>query len=262
MSFDAPGFIREVTLIRDQVADFEAYPFSIPAIRGLHTLKLNPRVTFLVGENGSGKSTLIEAIAVAAGLNAEGGSRNFAFSTRNTESELNQHLRLVRGIRPFRDGFFLRAESFYNAATYLDELERSGGGAYASYGGKSLHERSHGESFLALLEHRFGRDAFYVLDEPGAGPQRAGQWRLDAEVGVGPFDMPTEIGEVGVNVLSRAADVEGRLGVRQKVDVKDLVGLKGSDVVLGETRPTGFCLAHQLLPAARGRGGHHASTVT
>ncbi len=168
MSFDAPGFIREVTLIRDQVADFEAYPFSIPAIRGLHTLKLNPRVTFLVGENGSGKSTLIEAIAVAAGLNAEGGSRNFAFSTRNTESELNQHLRLVRGIRPFRDGFFLRAESFYNAATYLDELERSGGGAYASYGGKSLHERSHGESFLALLEHRFGRDAFYVLDEPEA----------------------------------------------------------------------------------------------
>jgi len=168
LSFDAPGFIREVTLIRDQVADFEAYPFSIPAIRGLHTLKLNPRVTFLVGENGSGKSTLIEAIAVAAGLNAEGGSRNFAFSTRNTESELNQHLRLVRGIRPFRDGFFLRAESFYNAATYLDELERSGGGAYASYGGKSLHERSHGESFLALLEHRFGRDAFYVLDEPEA----------------------------------------------------------------------------------------------
>jgi predicted ATPase len=169
LSFTEPGFIREAVLLREQVEDFDAYPFSIPAIHELRSLKLNPRVTFLVGENGSGKSTLIEAIAIAAGLNAEGGSRNFQFSTRSSASELHQHLRLVRGIRRPRDGFFLRAESFYNAATYLDELaQQNPTAAYASYGGRSLHERSHGESFLALLEHRFGGDAFYILDEPEA----------------------------------------------------------------------------------------------
>lgn len=168
MSFAEGAFIREVTLLREQVADFDVYPFSIPAVRNLHSLKINPRVTFLVGENGSGKSTLIEAIAVAAGLNAEGGSRNFRFSTRSSESGLYECLRLVRGIRRPRDGFFLRAESFYNAATYVDELAQGDPSAYQPYGGTSLHERSHGESFLALLEHRFGGDAFYVLDEPEA----------------------------------------------------------------------------------------------
>jgi predicted ATPase len=168
MSFAESGFIRGVTLLREQVADFDAYPFSIPALRNLHSLNMNPGVTFLVGENGSGKSTLIEAIAVAAGLNAEGGSRNFRFSTRSTESDLHASLRLVRGIRRPRDGFFLRAESFYNAATYIDELAGADPRGYESYGGTSLHERSHGESFLALLEHRFGGNGFYALDEPEA----------------------------------------------------------------------------------------------
>jgi predicted ATPase len=164
------AFIREVVLLRERIPDVNVYPFSIPALRGLSTLRLHPRVTFLVGENGSGKSTLIEAIAIAAGLNAEGGSRNFRFSTRTTESELHACLRLVRGIRRPRDGFFLRAESFFNAASYLDKLkeEDKEAGVYAAYGGRSLHEQSHGESFLALLEHRFGGESFYVLDEPEA----------------------------------------------------------------------------------------------
>jgi predicted ATPase len=170
MSFAEPGFIREVWLLRERVPDFDVYPFSIPAVRNLSSLKLSSRVTFLVGENGSGKSTLIEAIAVLAGLNAEGGSWNFRFATRSTESELHTCLRLVRSFRRPRDCFFLRAESFYNAASYLDRLveEDKERGVYNAYGGKSLHERSHGESFLALLDHRFGRDALYLLDEPEA----------------------------------------------------------------------------------------------
>jgi predicted ATPase len=163
------GFIREVTLLRDRIASFDAYPFSIPAVRHLHSLKLNPAVTFLVGENGSGKSTLIEAIAISAGLNAEGGSRNFRFSARGTESELHLYLRLVRNLRRPRDSFFLRADSFFNVATYLDELALDDGSVYDAYGGQSLHEKSHGESFLALLGHRFGGNALYLLDEPEAG---------------------------------------------------------------------------------------------
>lgn len=142
---------------------FDAYPFAIPAVKALDELAFDPKVTFLVGENGSGKSTLVEGIAVAARFNAEGGSRNFGFGTRRSESALHQYLRLVRGIRRIRDGFFLRAESFFNVAT---EVERLGVGL--SYGGVSLHEQSHGESFIALAEHRLRGDGFYIFDEPEA----------------------------------------------------------------------------------------------
>src|SRR5438046_6936328 len=110
----------------------------------------------------------MEAIAVAVGLNAEGGSRNFSFATRKSESELHQYLRVVRGLSRPRDSFFLRAESFYNAATYIDEVAGGDRSFLAAYGGSSLHEKSHGESFLALLEHRFGGDGLYLLDEPEA----------------------------------------------------------------------------------------------
>jgi predicted ATPase len=163
------SFLRSVTLLRDDVPDLEKYPFSIPSIRQLESLEFHPEVTFLVGENGSGKSTLIEALAVAAGFNAEGGSQNFRFSTRPSESELHRHLRLARGIRRPKSGFFLRAESFFNVATEIDNLD-----AAHSYGGQSLHEKSHGEAFLALVNHRFGPDGLYLLDEPEAAlsPQR------------------------------------------------------------------------------------------
>ena len=138
-------------------------------IRALeHGLALHPHVTFLVGENGSGKSTLLEAIAVAAGLNPEGGSSNFAFATRESHSELWESIRLVRGPRRPRTDFFLRAESLFTSATYLDETERTDPGALRAYGGTSLHEQSHGESFLAVLLNRFGSDGFYVMDEPEA----------------------------------------------------------------------------------------------
>ncbi|MDQ2730447.1 MAG: AAA family ATPase [Armatimonadota bacterium] len=158
-----PGLLRSITLLRDEVPDFNTYPFSIPAVRNLQTLTLNPGATFLCGENGSGKSTLIEAIAVAAGMNAEGGSRNFRFSTRPSHSNLADFLRVTRSYRRTRTEFFLRAESFFNVATEVDEL-----GVRGSYGGVSLHEQSHGESFLALVTHRFGPDGLFILDEPEA----------------------------------------------------------------------------------------------
>lgn len=162
-------FVREVVLLRERVDDWTRYPFTIPAVNRLECLALHPKVTFLVGENGSGKSTLIEAIAAAVGLNPEGGSQNLRFSTATSESDLHSILRVVRGARRPRTAFFLRAESFFNVATVVDQL-----GVQASYGGRSLHEQSHGESFLALVIERFGADGLYLLDEPEAAlsPQR------------------------------------------------------------------------------------------
>jgi len=160
------ALLRSVALKRDEVADFGAYPFAIPAIRALDELALDPHVTLFSGENGSGKSTLIEAIAVAAGFNAEGGSRHVRLSTRASESALHRHLRLVRGTRRIRDGYFLRAESFFNVATYVEQLLDPGG--LIPYGGRSLHEQSHGESFIALIKNRFGANGLYILDEPEA----------------------------------------------------------------------------------------------
>lgn len=135
-----------------------------------HELAFDRPVTFLVGENGSGKSTLLEAIAVACGFNAEGGTRNFRFSTRSTHSILGEYLTVARRRYP-RDGFFLRAESFYNVASNIDEMDEApsfGPRLIDSYGGVSLHQQSHGESFLALVQNRFGGEGLYLLDEPEA----------------------------------------------------------------------------------------------
>ncbi len=153
------------------------YPFSIPAVRELDRLRFDSPVTFLVGENGSGKSTLIEAIAINAGFNPEGGSRNFRFATRESQSELASAIRLAPGGTRMTDGYFLRAESFYNLATNLEELDEGPDGGMpltAAYGGKSLHEQSHGEAFFSLLNNRLNGGGFYVFDEPEAAlsPQR------------------------------------------------------------------------------------------
>ena len=151
-----------------------SYLSALPAVGAIgdreHRLRFTAPVTFLVGENGTGKSTIMEALAVACGFNAEGGTRNFSFSTEDTHSELCQYLTVSRRGYPM-DGFFLRAESFYNAASYIDRLDREpglGGRVIDSYGGKSLHHQSHGESFLALVQNRFGGHGLYLLDEPEA----------------------------------------------------------------------------------------------
>lgn len=129
----------------------------------MKSLKFDPTVTFFVGDNGTGKSTLLESVAVATGLNAEGGSRNFNFRTRETHSPLHEYLQLVRGARRPTDSYFLRAESFYNLASNIDELDVAD-----SYGGVSLHEQSHGESFWSLITNRFRGNGLYLLDEPEA----------------------------------------------------------------------------------------------
>jgi len=165
------GFLKSITLKREAIESFDKYPFYIPAVRSLEKLEFHPRVTFFVGENGCGKSTLVEAIAVALGFNAEGGSRNFNFATRGSESELHRFLRMARGFRQMQTGYFLRAESYFNVATKIEELDREPGGGpkiIESYGGVSLHEQSHGESFMSLLRKRFGPNGLYVLDEPEA----------------------------------------------------------------------------------------------
>ena len=160
---DPQPFIQSVNLLRERVPSFEQYPFSIPAIRHLDRIEIHPRVTFFAGENGTGKSTLLEAIAAVEGINVEGGSRNFSFSTNDNSSCLKDYVRLERPMRSLRktDAYFFRAESFYNVAS---EMERLG----VEYGERSLHRQSHGESFLSLLLNRFCGNGLYLLDEPEA----------------------------------------------------------------------------------------------
>ena len=163
-------YLREISLKSEQIDNWNTFPFTIPAIRNLDRLQFSPTVTFIIGENGSGKSTLVEAIAVAMGFNPEGGTRNFNFGTRNSHSDLHRYLRLVKSIKRPRDGFFLRAESFFNVATNIEQLDEEPGGPpiINAYGGSSLHEQSHGESFLSLVLHRFSGNGLYILDEPEA----------------------------------------------------------------------------------------------
>ena len=177
-------FVRSVRLTAPALGDVRSgYPWELPAVAQLADgIELHPKVTYLIGENGSGKSTLLEAIAIAAGMNPEGGSSNFAvptdesgrvldayaFSRRGTRAALADAIQFVRGGRRPKTDFFLRAESLFVAATYLEQLPREYGDPLAPYGGTSLHEQSHGESFLAILINRFGPDGFYLLDEPEA----------------------------------------------------------------------------------------------
>ena len=154
------------------------YPFSIPALDAIRREEMvfSAPVTFFVGENGSGKSTLLEGLAAACGFNPEGGSKNASFSTYDSHSSLFRYFTPIRGPYRERDGYFLRAESFYNVASYLEELDQIPAAAPCvldSYGG-SLHEKSHGESFFALLQNRLGGRGLYLFDEPEAAlsPQR------------------------------------------------------------------------------------------
>ncbi len=162
------GFIRELVLRRDEVNSFDEYPYNIPAVRQLDHLPLHPSVTYFVGENGSGKSTFIEAMAILAGFNPEGGTKNFNQQLRPSESQLYEQLQLIRNPKREKTGFFLRAETMFNVATEVEQ------GDYAQYGWANLHVQSHGEAFLWLMQERFGSNGLYILDEPESAlsPQR------------------------------------------------------------------------------------------
>ncbi len=165
-----------------QDIDFSHYPFSLNIIKTLPEIKFPTKVTFFVGENGTGKSTILEAIALQAGFGPEGGSRNIHFKTSQentyTGTELLAQQLVLSWRKKPRDGYFFRAESFFNIANYLDHMAKEGGEGpyktYAPYGGKSLHAQSHGESFLAFFKNRVGNGGFFIFDEPEAAlsPQR------------------------------------------------------------------------------------------
>lgn len=161
-------YVSRVELVSD-VPEF-SYLRRLPLIKNLKKAPINIQapVTFFVGENGMGKSTLIEAIAVFLGFNAEGGTMNFSFETRATHSELYNHIIVSKTVHRKKQGFFLRAESFYNVASYIDDLQSSGFNILGYYGGRSFHRQSHGESFLSLVANRFSGNGIYILDEPEA----------------------------------------------------------------------------------------------
>ena len=155
-------FLQKISLKKEMVENFKRYPFNIDIIKNFDSLELSCPVTFLIGENGTGKSTFIEALAVKCGLNAEGGTQNFNFRTRETHSSLYEYLEVNHFERKCETKFFLRAESLYNLASEIDTLGVSG------YGMNSLHACSHGESFIQLIENRFTPNGLYILDEPEA----------------------------------------------------------------------------------------------
>lgn len=170
-------YISRISL--NKKVEEDSYLYNLPIVQYLlagEDIRFEENVTFFVGENGTGKSTLLEAIAVAYGFNPEGGTKNFSFSTNDTHSRLFDYLTLAKSKFP-KDGFFLRAESFYNVATNIEELD-----ALGSYGGISLHEQSHGESFLALVQNRFGGNGIYILDEPEAALSPSRLLTLIAEI--------------------------------------------------------------------------------
>ncbi|WP_281863207.1 AAA family ATPase [Planomicrobium okeanokoites] len=166
-------FLKRISLLNKDKVDFTQYPFTIPAIESFDELELTRNITFFVGENGSGKSTLLEAIAEKCEFNTAGGGRNNTYAVHASHSVLGDYIRLS-WMPKITNGFFMRAESFYHFATHIDELQKEGADAYRSYGGRSLHEQSHGESFFSLFQNRFNGRAIYLLDEPEAAlsPQR------------------------------------------------------------------------------------------
>lgn len=157
-------YLKEVSIMRENIKSFDHYPFSIPAIKSFYQIEFKSNVTFFVGENGSGKSTLLEAIAYQCGFNTAGGSRNNLYDVPASESALADYIKLS-WMPKITNGFFLRAESFYHFASHIDAVDSTG---FKSYGGCSLHKQSHGEAFLALFMNRFKGKAIYLLDEPEA----------------------------------------------------------------------------------------------
>lgn len=180
-------FLRRLSFLNERIPSYQVYPFSIPAFKGVETIEFKSNVSFFVGENGSGKSTLMEAIAYKCDFNTAGGGRNNFYEVPSSESTLGNFIRLSWKPK-ITNGFFLRAESFYNFASHIDRLGQLDPETYKAYGGKSLHEQSHGESFLSLFSNRFGKKGIYLLDEPEAALSPTRQlsllriiWELEQE---------------------------------------------------------------------------------
>ncbi|MFC4322944.1 AAA family ATPase [Litchfieldia salsa] len=163
-------YVRELHLKRENISSFHEFPLNLPVIQKFQEILFHPNITYIVGENGMGKSTLLEGISISLGFNPEGGTLNFNFSSYDSHSTLDQYLKLIKGVYRPKDSFFFRAETFYNVATNIEDLDSELGGPRIidSYGGKSLHEQSHGESFFAAFMNRFQGNGLYILDEPEA----------------------------------------------------------------------------------------------
>jgi len=164
-------FLRSLEMVNKPHSN--DYPFTIPTIQNLKTLAFKSNVTFFVGENGSGKSTILEAIAYQCGFNTAGGGKHNSYEVDAARSSLGDHIRLS-WMPKLTNGFFLRAETFYHFVSHLDTMPES----LRYYGGRSLHKQSHGEAFLSLFNHRFGKKAIYLLDEPEAALSPARQLAL------------------------------------------------------------------------------------
>ena len=176
-------FVSECSLRRDPRGTPDEFPYSLPAIRHLDTLRFPTAVTFFVGENGSGKSTLLEGIAGAFGLNPEGGTKHVRFASRSSHSSLFKALTLRKVLPAPTDSYFLRAETFYNVASVIERAEDYRAYDLEAFGGQSLHDRSHGEAFLALVVHRLRGNGFYLFDEPEAALSPNRQLALLAAMG-------------------------------------------------------------------------------
>jgi len=171
--------LKKIVLLRERVEDWTAYPFSVPTIASLPEISIHSRIAFFAGENGTGKSTLLEAIAAHYGFGPEGGNRNLQFETSDSSrsvDRLTRALRLSFDIRTGR-GFYFRAESLFSLATQIDEWDKDpglGGRIIDGYGGVSLHNHSHGETFFTVLDNKFRNSGLFLLDEPEAAlsPQR------------------------------------------------------------------------------------------
>ena len=175
----------DATIKWNEVEDRESYPFCLGAISNTTKIDLRSKVTILVGENGTGKSTLLEGLAIAMGCSAEGGSKNFRFSTMDTHTQLHHYLRVARDSKPIRDIFFYRAETYYNFATEMKKLDAEPSfdpEIRHAYGGRELHQLSHGQSVIQLFRHRFRSNGLYIMDEPEAALSPARQLEVIGHV--------------------------------------------------------------------------------
>ncbi|WP_432409564.1 AAA family ATPase [Wukongibacter sp. M2B1] len=222
------SFLKEIKFNWEESINVNSYPFNIPSLRSVDSIDTEYNVVFFLGENGSGKSTLLEALASKCGFATVGGSRNQILSDNRGNFELSKIMKLS-WFPKINNGFFLRAESFFNFANYLDNLAEdkynSSEEVYMSYGGKSLHHQSHGESFISLFNNRFKRKGIYILDEPEAALSPQSQlgflrmiWELESR-GVAQFIIATHSPILLSYPKSRIYSMNG--GIVEKINYKD-----------------------------------------